>query len=89
LKYVEFSMNIETEEGPIIIAKTSGNTTQGKKISYSFAEPEHALSLDKKDVLIAEIEACERLLKYASESTEREAIEKELSELRMTLDLLS
>lgn len=82
-------MNIETEEGPSIIAKTSGSNIQGKKISYSFTQPEHALSLDKKDILISEIEACERLLKYAGDELEKQAIEKELSELRMALDLMT
>ena len=77
------------EEGPVIIAKTGGNTVHGKKVSYSFAEPEHELGLDKKDILMAEIEACERLLKYANDIIEREVIEKELSELRMALDLMS
>lgn len=82
-------MNIETEEGPLIIAKTSGNRTEIKKVSYSFAEPEHALSLDKKDILTAELEACERLLKYTSDKIEKNTIENELSELRMALDLMT
>jgi hypothetical protein len=82
-------MNIETEEGPLIIAKTSGNMTVIKKVSYSFAEPEHALSLDKKDILTAELEACERLLKYTSDKIEKNTIENELSELRMALDLMT
>jgi hypothetical protein len=82
-------MNIETEEGPLILAKTSGNRTEGRKVSYSFAEPEHALSLDKKEILIAEIEACERSLKYTSDEIEKDTIENELSELRMALDLMT
>lgn len=82
-------MNIETEEGPLIVAKTSGNNVQGEKISYSFAEPEHALSLDKKEILTAEIEACERSLRFARDENERRTIENEVSELQMALDLMT
>ena len=53
-----------------------------EKVSYSFDEPEHALG--KKDILSAEKDACERLLKYASDEFEKKAVEKELSELRIT-----
>ena len=44
---------------------------------------------DKKDILSAEIEACERLLKYTVDETDRKAIEIEISELKMALDLMS
>lgn len=80
-------MNIEVEEKPLIIAKTS--SARIKKITYSVAEPEHALGLDKKEILTAEIEACERSLKYAGDEAEKYAIENELSELRLALDLMS
>ncbi|HEX2556800.1 MAG TPA: hypothetical protein VHK86_00625 [Nitrososphaera sp.] len=45
--------------------------------------------MDKKDILEAEIQGCEKLLKYASEESTRAVIEKEIMELRMALDMLT
>ena len=81
-------MNIgETEVRSIAIAKTCG-CKDPKKIAYSFTDQYHSLCLDKKDVITAEIDACERLLKYAQDDSDRRAVEKEITELRMALDLM-
>jgi hypothetical protein len=45
--------------------------------------------LDKKDIIQAEIAACEKLSKYARAESDKKVIEKEISELRMSLDLLT
>ncbi len=82
-------MNIESEQGSLLIARTAGNKNTGQRIIYSFTNPEHALAVGKKDIILAEIEACERLLKYANDESEKKAAEREISELRMTLDLLT
>ena len=46
----------------------------------------------KKDIILAQIEACERLVKYAAEygrdQIDRQAIESEIDELKMVLDLI-
>ncbi|MEO9296024.1 MAG: hypothetical protein ABI347_10570 [Nitrososphaera sp.] len=82
-------MNIaETEDDSIIIARTCGGNSGRKKVAYSITNPSHALCLDRKDIILAEIEACERLFKYADES-EKKVIEREIADLRMTLDLLT
>jgi hypothetical protein len=47
------------------------------------------LSKDKKDIIISEIQACERLRKYARDEIDREVIEAEISDLKMALDLLT
>lgn len=81
-------MNIaETEVRSIVIAKTCG-CKDTRKIAYTFTDPYHSLCLDKKDVLMAQIDACERLLKYAQDESDRLVAEKELAELRMALDLM-
>jgi len=81
-------MNIaETEVRSIIVAKTCG-CKDSKKIAYAFTDQYHSLCLGKKDVLMAEIDACERLLKYAEDS-DRAAVEKEIAELKMALDLMT
>lgn len=82
-------MNIaETEVRSIIVAKTCG-CKDSKKIAYSFTDQYHSLCLDKKDVLVAEMDACERLLKYVQDDSDRKAVEKEISELKMALDLMT
>lgn len=82
-------MNIaETEVDSIIVARTCGCNDSGKKVTYSIANPSHALCLDKKDIILAELEACERLKRYAEDS-EKRVIEKEMADLRMALDLLT
>jgi hypothetical protein len=46
------------------------------------------LCIDKKDIISAELEACERLLKYTADKEDEETIKKEIAELKMALDLM-
>jgi hypothetical protein len=84
-------MNIAQNENEsiVIIAKTCGCRSAGGKVTYVFVDQTHALYLDKKDIIQAEIEACEKLSKYTLDESDKRTIEKELSELRMSLDLLT
>lgn len=83
-------MNITESEAPYeITAKTCGCKENGRKVIYSFVESFHNLSKDKKDILISEIHACERLRKYARDELDKEVIESEISDLKMALDLLT
>jgi hypothetical protein len=83
-------MNISVTEVPLkIIAKTySCKERRNKKVTYSLTDTYHSLCLDKKDILSAELEACKRLSRNAIDESERTAIETEISELKMALDLL-
>jgi hypothetical protein len=58
-------------------------------VIYSFVESFHNLSKDKKDIIISEIQACERLRKYARDDLDKKVIEAEISDLKMALDLLT
>lgn len=83
-------MNIaDSEVAQVIIARTCGCNDVGRKVTYNFAAPYHALCLDKKDIILAQLQACETLLKYASDDTDRRVVEKEIAELRMAMDLLT
>jgi hypothetical protein len=42
----------------------------------------------KKDIIISEIQACERMRNYTRDKLDIKAIESEIAELMMTLDLL-
>jgi hypothetical protein len=81
-------MNIANMEEPMIVAKTCGCKKKSKKVIYSFIDNSHGLCIDKKDIMSAELRACERLLKYAVDNTEQEIISKEIAELKMALDLM-
>lgn len=81
-------MNIECEEGSLLIARTAGSKS-GQRVIYSFTNPENVLAVGKKEIILAEMQACERLLKYTNDAFETGLIEKEISELRMALDLLT
>lgn len=48
----------------------------------------HSLCLDKRDILLAEIGACEMLLRACRDEGDRRAVEKEIAELKMALDLM-
>jgi hypothetical protein len=83
-------MNITESEAPYeMTAKTCGCKNNGRKVIYSFVESFHNLSKDKKDIIISEIHACERLQKYARDNLDKEVIEAEISDLKMALDLLT
>ena len=91
----------KSEELLKLVAKTCGcnkdksdNTNNtagisyGRKVIYSFVDNYHSLCLDKKDILSAELEACERLLKQTKDEIDKKIIETEIAELKMTLDLM-
>ena len=83
-------MNISNTESPVtILAKTCGCKEKNKKVTYTFIDSYHSLCLDKKDIISAEIEACNRLLKYTRDETDNEVIEEEIAELKMSLDLIN
>ena len=83
-------MNITESEAPYeMTAKTCGCKDSGRKVIYSFVESFHNLSKDKKDILISEIQACERLRNYARDELDKQVIEAEISDLKMALDLLT
>ena len=66
-------MNISETEVPIkIVAKTCGCREKNRRtVTYRFIDSYHSLCLDKKDLIFAELEACERLLKYAVDEGDR------------------
>ena len=83
-------MNITDSESPYdIVAKTCGCKQNGRKVTYSFVDAYHDTCKDKKDIIMSEIQACERLKNYTRDESDKKAIETEIAELRLTLDLIS
>jgi hypothetical protein len=82
-------MNIAESENPFVIeAKTCGCKDK-RSITYSFIESSHSLCIDRRDIILAQIQACERLLKYLKDKTELATVEKEIATLKLTQDLIS
>lgn len=80
-------MNVVDTEAP----QTSKDMwLQGEKIGKLLVRllALHGLRLEKKDIISAELEACQKLLKYAMDAADKKTIEKEIAELKMTLDPL-
>ena len=57
-------------------------------MTYSFIDESHSVCIDKKDIIAAEVEAYERLLKYALDKPEVDTVKKEITELKIALDLM-
>ena len=89
-------MNITEGETPFnIVAKTCGcndndnDNDNTKKVTYTFIDAYHGLYIDKKDIISAELQACERLLKdNSADEIDKRATEKEIAELKFSLYLL-
>lgn len=81
-------MNIVSAQSSLMTAKTCG-CEEKKQVTYAFSADPHSLCMDKKDVLEAQISACERLLNYTRDASEKSIVEREIAELRMALDLLA
>lgn len=54
----------------------------------AFVDSYHNICIDKKDIISSELDACEKLVRYTTDQTEKQVIEKEISELKIMLDLL-
>jgi hypothetical protein len=76
-------MNIVEMESPFIIeAKTTGSNTN-RSVIYSPVDTYHNIFIDKRELILAQIHACEILLKYTKDRTE-----KEIGDLKLMLDLI-
>jgi len=82
-------MNIVISEvSSYIMAKICSHNNKNRKVTYTFVDAYHNICIGKKDILSSQLEACERLLKYSRDEADKKAIEKEISELNMTLDMM-
>jgi hypothetical protein len=63
-------------------------TKRDRKVTYNFIDSYHTLCLDKKDIILAELDACTKLLRYAIDDTEKKTIETEILELKLAIDLM-
>ena len=79
---------IEPETQFIVEAKICGCSNNKKSVSYHFIDFVHSLCFDKREIILAQIQACERLLKYIKDDSETNAIKREITEIKLTSDML-
>jgi hypothetical protein len=80
-------MNITEDEAQVLEARTCGE--KNKRVAYKFIDRFHSLCVDKRDIMLAEIGACEMLLQACHDETDRGAVENEIADLKMAMDLMS
>jgi hypothetical protein len=66
-------------------AKICGCNTKRKNISYHFAESDHNTYLEKTEIILAQIQACEILLKDTKDDTVASIIKSEIVDLTLVL----
>jgi hypothetical protein len=81
-------MNILETEFPFKIEAKTSKLNDKTNVIYSIAEPYHNCCIDKKEIIIEQIKACENLLKYTNNKNDSLALENEISELKLALDIL-
>ena len=81
-------MNILEIESPFKIEAKTSKFNDETNVIYSIAEPYHNCCIDKKEIIIEQIKACENLLRYTNNKSEILTLEREISELKLALDIL-
>ena len=69
----------------VVEAKICGCNTKEKSISYNFAEPAHILCLEERDIILAQIQACEKLLNDTEDEVADLVIKSEIVDLALVL----
>jgi hypothetical protein len=81
-------MNILETEFPFKIEAKTSKLNDKTNVIYSIAEPYHNCCIDKKEIIIEQIKACESLLKYTNNKNDSLALKNEITELKLALDIL-
>ena len=81
-------VSYESNVAPILTARMCGSSCQNTKVVYSFSDDTNQIFfMDKRNIINNQLDACQRLLRYISK-IDRAVVEKEISELKMVLDLM-
>jgi hypothetical protein len=81
-------VNILEVEFPLKIEAKTSKYKEKINIIYSVAELQHNFCIDKKEIIIEQIKACENLSRYTTNKSDSLALEREISELKLALDIL-
>ena len=81
-------MNIIELESPLKIEAKTSKYNEETSIKYSIAELQHNFCIDKKEIIMEQIKACQNLSRYNTNKSVSLALEREISELKLALDIL-
>jgi hypothetical protein len=81
-------MNLTDSDSTIQIDAKLCGSIQTRRIAYSVMEFHHSLYINKKDIILGQISACELLYKYAIDALDRNVLRKEILDLKLMLDLI-
>ena len=82
-------MAISEIEAPLIVAKTCSREKSRRSVAYQFIDSYPSLCIDKKDLILGQLEACERLLECVLAKKDKNTVESEITELKKALDFLT
>ena len=81
-------MNILEVEFPLKIEAKTTRYNDKTNVIYSITELQHNFCLNKKEIIMEQIKACENLSRYTSNKSDSLVLEREISELKVALDIL-
>ena len=81
-------MNILEVEFPLKIEAKTSRYNNKTNVIYSVAELQHNFCIDKKEIIMEQIKACENLSRYTNNKSDSLALGIEISELKSALDIL-
>jgi hypothetical protein len=81
-------MNVIDLDSTIQIDAKLCGTFHRRKIAYSIMDFHHSLYINKKDIILGQISACELLYKYTINIIDRNVLRKEILDLKMMLDFI-
>jgi hypothetical protein len=81
-------MNVTDLETLIQIDAKICGSERSRKIAYSIMDFHHSLYINKKDIILAQIQACELLFKYNTDECDTNVLNKETLDLKLMLDLI-
>lgn len=81
-------MNLTDLDSTIQIDAKLCGSLHSRRIAYSVMDFHHSLYINKKDIFLGQIRACELLYKYAIDNLDRNVLRKEILDLKLMIDLI-
>ena len=81
-------MNILEVKFPLKIEAKTTRYNDKTNVIYSIAELQHNFCIDKKEIIIEQIKACQNLSRYNINKSDSLALEREIHELKIALNIL-
>jgi hypothetical protein len=81
-------MSVTDLDSTLQIDAKLGGSFHRRKIAYSIMDYHHSLYINKKDIILGQIHACDLLYKYTIEDLDKKVLKKEILDLKLMLDLI-